>query len=254
MDVDFDDPVKICRKFMNLFAEEDPQKLYAYLTKIGMYKANRKTFASFKELKKRNLWEKTEKIFKKYQRKWNGPDIPIYIFPMIEMNSFFERKRNLKSGVAFKDKLFLFLTPFEDEMELEALFVHEYHHTCRINKQKKNVRKFTLQDSLILEGLAEYAVETCCGPQYRSKWCNYYSRKEFNYYWERFIQKELQIEKKNERHDEILFGYKKYPKMLGYAAGYEIISIFKEKQDISFKDSFLLPSERFISEIEFHIN
>ncbi|WP_423827173.1 DUF2268 domain-containing putative Zn-dependent protease [Serratia marcescens] len=52
----------------------------------------------------------------------------------------------------------------------------------------------------------------------------------------------------------MLFGYKKYPKMLGYAAGYEIISIFKEKQDISFKDSFLLPSERFISEIEFHIN
>ncbi|MDF1512080.1 DUF2268 domain-containing putative Zn-dependent protease, partial [Robertmurraya sp. DFI.2.37] len=38
-----------------------------------------------------------------------------------------------------KRKCFLFLTPLEDLMELEALFVHEYHHVCRMNKQKKEI-------------------------------------------------------------------------------------------------------------------
>lgn len=250
LDADFHDPVKISRKFMKLFGEDDPQKVYEYLMKFGMYKPNRRTLACFEELKRRNTWEKTEKIFKKYQRKWDGKDIPIYIFPMNGTNSFFGRTENLKSGVAFKDKLFLFLTPLADEMELEALFVHEYHHTCRINKQNKSWKKFTLQDSLIMEGLAEYAVETCCGPKYRARWCNYYSRKEIHYFWERFLQKNLQIEKRSEQHDEIFYGYKKYPKMIGYAAGYEIVSIFKEKQNLTLKDSLLLPSERFFSELE----
>ncbi|MBU8877460.1 DUF2268 domain-containing protein [Bacillus sp. FJAT-29790] len=211
-----------------------------------MYKPNRQSFETFEQLKKRGIWEKTEKIFQKYKKKWNGPDIPIYIFPIESQSFFFSRPGERKSGVSFKDQLFLFITTFEDEMELEALFVHEYHHVCRMNKQKESLLEFTLLDSLVLEGLAEHAVETCCGKQYKAKWCSYYSRKEIQHFWQRFLEKEQQITKKNKKHDEILYGNKGYPKMVGYAAGYEMVSIFKEKRDFTIKESFVLPSKTFI--------
>ncbi len=66
--------------------------------------------------------------------------------------------------------MFLFLTPLEDEKELEALIIHEYHHVCRMNKITKPIQEYTLLDSMVMEGLAEYTVENYCGKNYNAKW------------------------------------------------------------------------------------
>ncbi|WP_409974433.1 DUF2268 domain-containing protein [Bacillus sp. Bva_UNVM-123] len=242
----FRDPIKICQRLQKVFAEENPQKIYHYLMTFGMYKPNRQTYNHFEKLKEQKMWEKIKKIYLKYKRKWNGPNVEIYLFPIAAKNSIFSISENVKSGIAFKDKIFLFITPFKDETELEALFVHEYHHTCRLIKQNKPLEELTLLDSIVLEGLAEYAVEVCCGSKYRTKWCTYYSRKEITYFWKKYIQDRLEIKKNKKIHDEILFGRKNIPQMLGYAAGYEIVSIYKERNNLTMKESFLLPSENFI--------
>ena len=54
--------------------------------------------------------------------------------------------------------MFLFLTPSLAEKELEALIVHEYHHICRLKILAKPYHEFTLLDSILMEGFAEYAV------------------------------------------------------------------------------------------------
>ncbi len=246
LDKDFDDPIKICQHVKTSFSEDDSQKIYEYLMRYGMYKPNRRSYANFGNMKKQGIWEKTDELFNKYRRKWNGPNVPIYIFPIAIMNQLFSARQDVKSGIAFNDKLFLFLSPLEDEKEIEALLVHEYHHTCRINKQNKSMEEFTLLDSLIMEGLAENAVEECCGPSYRAKWCTYYTRKEILNYWERYIQEKLQIKKTDKEHDEILYGGRNIPKMLGYAAGYEIVTIYTEDNNLSMKQSLLLPAEGFV--------
>ncbi|MFE8696364.1 DUF2268 domain-containing protein [Cytobacillus sp. FJAT-53684] len=250
LDEEFEKPMRICQKFMESFLEDNPDKIYNYLRTFGMYKPNRKTFANYQQMKELNIWDCAEKIFDKYKKQWRGPDIPVYIFPIASSNGLFTKQENRKSGVAFKDKLFLFISPFEDEQELEALFVHEYHHICRLKKQNKRLEEATLLDSIILEGLAEYAVETCCGKKYRADWCNYYTRKEIKNYWEKYIQKDIDVNKNQRLHDEILFGYKGYPKMIGYAAGYEIVSMFNNKREITIRDSFSLDSKRFLLEME----
>ena len=232
------------------FSETNPQKIYDYLLKFGMYKPNRRSFVNFENMKKQGMWEVVDKLFKKYRRKWNGPDIPIYIFPIAMKNQLFSGRQDVKSGISFKDKLFLFLSPLEDEREIEALFVHEYHHTCRINKQNKSIEEFTLLDSLIMEGLAENAVEECCGTIYRAKWCTYYSEKEILYFWKTLIRKKLHVKKDQKIHDQILYGYENFPKMLGYAVGYEIVSMYKSKNFFSIKESFQLPPENLILEID----
>ncbi|MBY0121031.1 DUF2268 domain-containing protein [Bacillus sp. S/N-304-OC-R1] len=214
-----------------------------------MYKPNRQTYETFKALKEKKYWEKTEKIFRKYKKAWNGPDIDIYIFPIAARNTLFSRVNVNKSGVAFEGQLFLFITPSIDDKELEALFVHEYHHTCRLQKKNIKLEDATLLDSIILEGLAEHAVYECCGEKYTAEWCRYYSEKEIIHFWNTFLKSKLHTKKMSKEHDEILYGRGGYPKMTGYAAGFVIVSMYKEKNKFSLRDSFNLPSESFISSL-----
>lgn len=247
LEEDFYYEEKICKRLSKGFSDDNPLKIYKYLSQFGMYRPNRQNYEMFKELKKRNYWDKIDKIFRKYKKEWKGPDVTIYIFPMAASTSIFSRSTSNKSGVAFKDKLFLFLTPVADEKELEALFVHEYHHVCRIHSQNKKLEESTLLDSIILEGLAEHSVEKFCGKKYLASWCEHYTEIEILNFWERFLKQQIGIKKLNKLHDDILYGRGKFPKMAGYSAGFVIVSMYNKQKDISLLDSFHLKSERFIS-------
>lgn len=245
---DFHRPVKICEQHLrDSFDGDSPEKIYQYLVNFGMYKPNRRTLDSLKWMEKSGAWEGLAKVIDDYRKKWNGPDIPVYLFPM-DPGGIFSNRGDRKSGVSFKDKIFLFISPLDDDLELEALFVHEYHHVCRMKKQKKKVDHYTLLDSMILEGLAENAVLEMCGESYRAKWCTYYSSKDISRIWEHHIKDNLDAHKNSRIHDEILFGYKNNPPLMGYAFGYELVERYKHKHQLTMKDSFSLPSETFVKE------
>jgi uncharacterized protein YjaZ len=193
----------------------------------------------------------TEEIFNKYKRKWKGPDIPIFIFPLDQSNSKLMREGKGKSGLSFIDKMFIFLTPINDEKELEALFVHEYHHVCRMQAQKKNPAEYTLLDSIILEGLAEHAVAENCGEKYTGEWSRRYSTKVLAEFWEKELQEKLSIQRDDRQHDEILFGLRGLPTLLGYAIGYEIVKQYKQHGYFTEKASFKIPSKEFIKLLKF---
>lgn len=216
-----------------------------------MYKPDRKSKKAFDGLKSKDFWNKTEKIFMKYKRKWEGPDIPIFIFPMNESNARLMKEGKGKSGVSFIDKLFLFLTPIDDLKQLEALFVHEYHHVCRMNGLKRSPAEYTLLDSIILEGLAEHAVAENCGDKYTGEWSRRYSTEYLRKFWENDLLEKLSIKRNDRQHDQILFGLGSRPKLLGYAIGYEIIKQYKQHENFTEKASFSIPSEDFIKLVKF---
>ncbi len=230
----FEHPSKICEQI-----DSGKPDLYSYLVQFGMYTPNRRTWDYFQRLQKNKIWEEVRKLLTKYQKLWNGPDVNIYIFPI-------DRRFGDKGGVSFKKKMFLFLSPLEDQMELEALFVHEYHHVCRMNKQKKEIIDYNLLDSIILEGLAEYAVEYYCGSKYRAKWCDYYEEKELEQYWQGLKEKIIEIKREQSLHDRILFGKRGYPKLLGYALGYHLTKAMPKDGNFSEKINFYSNSENFI--------
>ena len=246
LDNDFQTPLEICQRLSSSFGNDHAENIYKYLLDFGMYRPNRQTLTYLNELKRLNSWDVIEKLFSKYRKKWDGPDIPLYLLPM-KSGGVFDKVKNNKSGVSFIDKMFLFITPLHDEKEIEALFIHEYHHVCRLNQQKEKLANYTLLDSMILEGLAENAVAECCGDEYQAKWCTYYSSKEISQSWNRLIKSKLTSKKSSSIHDKILFGGHLYPPLLGYAVGYEIIQLYKHKQSLSLYDSFHLPSDRFKS-------
>jgi uncharacterized protein YjaZ len=240
LDSDFSEPKKLCKQI-----NSDPG-FYSYLLQFGMYKPNRKSWNTYQWMKDNKVWDFVGGLFAKYQKLWDGPNIKIYIFPL-QTGNLFQNVSGNKGGVALKEKMFLFFGPIEDVKEIEALFVHEYHHICRINKQKKDIKEYTLLDSIILEGLAERAVEHYCGKDYRADWCERYPEEELRKYWDKLQDSIPKVKRNEELHDMILFGKKRYPKLLGYSLGYYITRGKNEYRNFSTKVNFDSPSEYFIN-------
>jgi uncharacterized protein YjaZ len=216
-----------------------------------MYRPDRRSQKIFEELKAKEFWTETEKVFRKYKTKWKGPDIPIFIFPMDATNSRLMKEGKGKSGLSFIDKMFIFLTSLDDMKELEALFVHEYHHVCRMQAQKKSPDEYTLLDSIILEGLAEHAVAVHCGEKYTGEWSRRYSTKTLGGFWTKDLSKKLSITRNDREHDQILFGLGSRPRLLGYAMGYEIVKQYKQYGNFTEKASFSTPASEFTKMLNF---
>ena len=74
-----------------------------------------------------------------------------------------QREFNGRAGVAFTDKLFVFMTSHTSDEEMLAVLTHEYHHVCRLKAINQSDETITLLDAMMMEGLAERAVEEYCG-------------------------------------------------------------------------------------------
>jgi uncharacterized protein YjaZ len=241
----FAEPIEICKRIVK-DDKEKAKAFYQYLLSFGMYQPTSKNQQAFELLQKKTVWKKVKTLYAKYQKEWDGPDIPLYIFPMHERPQLFKRSTTTKSGLSFQDKLFLFLTPGLSEKELEALFVHEYHHVCRMTKITKNIHDYTLLDSIVLEGLAEFAVEEVCGVDYLADWCTFYTKDQIETLTKKLLANQLTVKKDSKLHNQLLFGGGSYPSMLGYASGYAIVTNYRNQNKFSLKDSFSISSDVFV--------
>ncbi|MGE8205212.1 DUF2268 domain-containing protein [Heyndrickxia sp. NPDC080065] len=219
---------------------------YEYLQYFGMYRPSKTAREIFKKLKELNAWEEINEYYKNYKKLWNGPEMNIYILPINGNNRSLIRQTKGKSGVTFKDKMMLFLGPIEDLKEWEALFIHEYNHATRMSHMTDDPLDYTLLDSVILEGMAEYAVKQYCGEKYIAPWTRAYSEKVLKRNWEHDFKPRLTIKKRNPLHDDLLFGRKLVPNMIGYALGYKIISEYNKNNIYSVNKMFSVPSENLI--------
>ena len=166
-----------------------------------------------------DVWQITLDQLKTLMLDWEGPDTPIYIFPIARG---FE-----KNGVAYKKGICLFISAKITEKELRALLTHEYHHMCRrifVNEHP------TLMDSIIMEGLAEDAVENLFGSDYLSPWTKNYSLDELQNYWESHFITAL-YQRGLSLHQPFLFGDNllNLPPWIGYCMGYQIVQSFKDQ-------------------------
>ena len=242
LDEHFSDPISICDNFKKGFDGDESENIYRYLASFGMYKPTRRSKWIYEQLKANNTWDKMERIFEKYRKKWKGPTIPIYIFPF-QMSW---QSTDNKSGVSFPNQLFLFIGDVEDDKELEALFIHEYHHVCRIHFQNKKMEDYTLLDSMIMEGLAELAVKENCGEKYHANWCHLYESERLEKFCEEQLKDHLHVKKTEQLHDQLLYGHGQYPKMIGYCSGFYLVEKYHTKRKISENKYFTLESEKFI--------
>jgi uncharacterized protein YjaZ len=240
LDLEFDRPLALMKRIGDQFSEANPEQLYRHLQKHGMYKPNEKTKKTYNRLVERDVWGKTEQFFSTYKQLWNGPDVPVYMFPM-SSSSFLQRASETKSGLAFRHSLFLFFDGRISDKEIEAVLIHEYHHVCRLHRLKN--KKNTLLDTMVMEGLAERTVAKYLGSEYLAHWTKLHRESDFKRMWTRYLEGKLLTERSNPLHDHIMLGRQGYPHMLGYWSGYQLV---KNAGNLSVKQSFSILSEELI--------
>jgi len=229
-------PIEICEKLKVHFEDALSSEIYDYLNQHGMYIPFKNGIEVVKKLQKNNVWEIVEEENLRLQKVWEGPNIPIFIFPSDKNNRKIQQDFNGKSGLAFKDKLFLFISEDNMEMEIRALFTHEYNHVCRLSMYLKNEEDYVLLDTIILEGLAENAVRERLSEECLAAWTSYYSNEEIKEMWNNLVLPNRNILRNDRKYQNLLYGLRLYPKMLGYCVGYYLVKNYIEATNKTSKD------------------
>ncbi|ALC91865.1 hypothetical protein AM500_20285 [Bacillus sp. FJAT-18017] len=246
-----DDLSKILTKLQGYFPGVESERFYRELAYFGMVGRNNGTkWDLAKLIERKEIWEWTRELMNTYKEEWDGPDIPVFIFPIARSNSLFKRDALRKSGVAYKDKLFLFLPSDVGKKELRALFVHEYHHVCRMNRTEGEIQENSLLESMVMEGLAEYTVLTECGKEFIAEWCQKYPEKKLEFLWEEFFRNNLDVKKKEKTHNQLLFGGGRIPALAGYSIGFWLVQNYYLKRKFDVKNSLKIKKILFLNNIE----
>ncbi|WLV25589.1 DUF2268 domain-containing protein [Aciduricibacillus chroicocephali] len=242
-------PLAVCQFLEPYFKGHSAEAICDHLVRHGMYRDPEKAVSAIVKFENSNTWRLISNEANKLKEKWNGHDLPIFILPADEDNTVLRDKLKGRSGIAFKDKLLLFITPQAKKKDLQTLLAHEYHHVIRLNSLDKKENIFTLLDSIVMEGLAENAVRELYGEKRTAYWTSLYNNKEINRIWKNFIRPNLQIPKTEEKHHRLLHGHGKLPEMAGYCCGYVLVKKYMEKHKVESADLFDISSNEILDNV-----
>lgn len=221
----------ICNPIMKLLPKINPEVWQYELLRHGLFEPNEwmNIENTVKELEAQNVWEIVKKEYQFLKKLWNGPKVSIYIFPIKRASLKSGEQIPKKNGVAYKGLLFLFMSTKLSKEEIKALFAHEYNHACRLNFLDLTPDKIPLKDSLIIEGLGEYAVKDLYGEQWLAPWTNLYSPEEVMELWKNQFVPSLNV-RGLKNHQLFLYGKarSRFPKWIGYYLGYQIVDTFQK--------------------------
>jgi uncharacterized protein YjaZ len=221
------------------FPETSMEAIHFELMCNGLFQVEEENL--LKELvMKQRIWTLLDEEYTRLRKLWNGPDVPIITFPITEGSI-------LKNGVTYEKVIVLFVATDLEYTELKALLAHEYHHFCRMHYLKKTPREMTLLDSVILEGMAECAVESLYGNEMLSPWTQRYHWDEIEHVWHNYFEQAL-YQTDVRKHRDYLFGNEKgLPPWIGYCAGYRIVAKFLENHQLNSIQLMNLPSQQILS-------
>lgn len=237
------------------FSDVPPEELLFILIRNGLFTPEEIVDIEFtlKQLEEKNTWRIVQKEYERLKKLWNGKETPIFIFPLTKHRPNIEGIIANKNGLSFRENIFLFLSLELEETELKAMIAHEYHHCCRLDYLNKAPENIPLKDSLIIEGMAECAVEELYGSKWCSPWINRYSLEEMKEIWfDRFVP--YLNSKGVIKHQPFLYGdgTSNFPRWIGYCIGYSIVKSFLKKNGPINQEIFIqTPADELISRSDF---
>ncbi|MGP4074952.1 DUF2268 domain-containing protein [Halobacillus sp. K22] len=248
----------MCQPAQHPFEGLTEEEIQYILLSYGLFKPDawRRACKLVKKWKEDGLYGKLEKEYHHLKKIWKGPDVPVYLYPFQEGSSFLRGDKKNKGGVAFKEGLYLFYGEPKREDDWKAVLAHEYNHVCRLTEKNVDMEHVTLLESLVIEGLGEYAVCEVYGKDYTSPWTTLYSEKRLNQLWRDKFILNLSTEER-ERHMDFLYGNKKrgLPRWAGYQIGYKIIESYHEAHpEQSLQKMMKLEAEDLINGSSFSLN
>jgi uncharacterized protein YjaZ len=221
------DKIPLSKAFQQLF-DKDKTKIkeewFGFLMSQGMMPVSAGTKRDWLEWRKNiNLIDLKEHMLD-LRKEFSGPAIDIFLFPLNQRHTNIMEELDGKNGCTFPNYIIAFWKDSLPGNDQKALLLHEYHHACRIKYQRINETSITLLESMIMEGLAEWEVQTRLGKEYSAPWTKRYSREKVETWWKEIYSKNIGL-RGRQNHADLLYGSRKgIPPLMGYQLGYEIVS------------------------------
>lgn len=237
----------LCNPLEIVFPNRTVEEIHFELLRNGLFNPYEgiDLEATLKELERKNVWGILQNEYEKLHRSWEGPEIPIYIYPLTRYRPMIDGFEANKNGVAYNGVLFLFVSTELTENELKALLTHEYHHICRLNYINQLPQDIELIDSLIIEGMAEWSVEEVYGEAGLSPWTKRYSFDEVQDLWQKYYAPTLHL-RGVASHRPFLYGDENVglPRWFGYCLGYRIIESYMNNRGLVSQKNLLRTSSK----------
>ncbi|WP_079478135.1 DUF2268 domain-containing protein [Halobacillus salinus] len=218
----------LCDPSAHPFSDKSSEEIQEFMMVYGLFHGDqwKRVEKLLKDWEKEEFYKKVNKEFRRLRKEWNGPDVPLYVYPI---HQAFMGERENKGGVAFKEGCYLFYDRPEKKEDWRSILAHEYHHVCRLRAQRVDVETVPLMESVVLEGMAEYAVYDQYGEDYTADWVNHHKEEDLKKIWEKHFLPNLKL-KGQENHTDYLYGNrrKRLPQWIGYEMGYRIVKSYHE--------------------------
>ncbi|WP_165763769.1 DUF2268 domain-containing protein [Halalkalibacter urbisdiaboli] len=219
------------------FQTEDIQGFHHYLNHLGLFSADTNIESTLETFFNKNWWYIVQDQFERLKKKWGGPDIPIYLFPVEAKHPIITVDLGKKMGLTLPKLIILFIDGLIKEDDVRALVTHEYHHACRLSNTEETEETIPLVESMLMEGLAELAVNEEVGKHALAGWTSYYDDTWQDTWFERWLKPHLFL-KGRDNHYLYLYGASTLgiPKWLGYYWGYLVVQTINTKYPATTKE------------------
>lgn len=241
---------EICVPLIEYFPKVNIEEIQYELLSHGLFEPNEwlKIKRTIKDLVVKDIWRIVDIEYQRLRSLWNGPEVAIFIFPFRTIPDDLKENLPNKNGVAYHNSLFLFLSSNSSVKEILALFAHEYNHACRLDYLGVSSSHATLLDSIIIEGLGEYAVKELYGEKWLASWTNLYSLEDALSMWNKHFIPSLNV-KGISNHQVFLYGdvQKDLPEWIGYYLGFQIVDTYLKKHGpLKNQEIYRLTSEEIV--------
>lgn len=151
--------------------------------------------------------------------------IVVFIFPWFPSTEESVLLGGVNAVAPYINTLHLFINPFKfTQTSLQETIAHEFNHL--VFYHYNGVKKYTLFENMVIEGLAENFREKFCGGV-PAPWSIAFSRKDIKGLFS--LLKPSLFSKSSRLYNDVFFGSKKYKKWTGYSMGYWYIKSFIKK-------------------------
>ncbi|MER2088448.1 MAG: hypothetical protein ABS920_01840, partial [Sporosarcina sp.] len=102
----------LCAPLVKLFPGISPEELQYELLNHGLFNPFEWTDIEnqVETMETQHIWKIVEREYQLLKGLWKGPEVPIYIFPLTQMNPGKSKQIPTKNGVAYKVGLIIFLS------------------------------------------------------------------------------------------------------------------------------------------------
>ena len=167
------------------------------------------------------------------QESWDGPKATTYLLPAHSVETI--------NAICFENCICLFLHAPLPKEKLKSLLTHEYNHCCRLAQFGLPQ---TVQDYIILEGLAQWAVFELHGEEALDPWAKAFTFKEALDIWDQVdFDSIMDIY-------AVLFGQETnaIPSHFGYTFGFRLVEQYVKKNlGLTSKQLFTVPTNEFMA-------